>query len=87
VREYSCAYSEDSLDVKSAYPYGQIIANISRETTILELCSIQGVSDTDRRIIGLNLTGGSVNSVEFMTRAHKAPQLTELLDAFLSELD
>jgi hypothetical protein len=73
------------LDVKSAYPYGQIIANISRETTILELCEIVGVEDIDRRIIGLNLTAGHTNSVEFMTRAFKAPQMKTLLDSFLED--
>lgn len=86
MRECSCVHSEEPLDVKSAYPYGEIIANISRETTILELCRIENVSEKDRRIIGLNLTGGDTNAVEYMTRAHGAPELHQLLEAFQATL-
>ena len=67
------------LDVKSAYPYTEIFSNVSKETTAMELCYIEGVSEADRRIIGLNLTAGKVNSVELCTRAFGLPQLDTLL--------
>lgn len=70
------------LDVKSAYPFTEIFLNISRATTILELCRIEGVSEEDRRIIGLNITGSNVNSAEFCARALGAPTLDELLTIY-----
>lgn len=70
------------LDVKSAYPYTEIFLNISKATTILELCRIEGVSESDRRIIGLNITGGNVNATEFCMRALGAPSLDEILEAY-----
>jgi hypothetical protein len=67
------------LDVRSAYPYTEIFSNVSKETTAMELSSIEGVSEADRRIIGLNLTAGRVNAVELCTRAFGLPQLDVLL--------
>ena len=67
------------LDVKSAYPYTEILANISKETTLLELSDIEGVTEAQRRVIGLNLTGGRVNCVELCTAAFGLPQLDVLL--------
>ncbi len=75
------------LDVKSAYPYTQIILNISKATTMLELCSIEGVLENDRRIAGLNMTGGDVNVIDFCTRIYKAPQLIKLAEQFELEHD
>lgn len=73
------------LDVKSAYPYTQIILNISKATTMLELCSIEGVIENERRIAGLNITGGDVNVIDFCTRIYKAPQLIKLAEAYEKE--
>jgi hypothetical protein len=70
------------LDVKSAYPYAQIIENISKSTTRREVVKIQGVSDDERRQIGYNLTAGRVNAVEYCTTVHKVPQLKDILDYF-----
>lgn len=66
------------LDVKSSYPYGQWIFNMSRMTTVRELISIEGVTDADRRIQGLNLSGGRSNAIEFATVIYKLPTLAEL---------
>ena len=70
------------LDVKSAYPYTEIFLNISKLTTILELCKIEGVNEANRRIIGLNITGGNVNATEFCMRALGALGLDAVLDAY-----
>lgn len=74
--------SKISLDVKSSYPYTEIFLNISKATTMLELSSIEGVSEEVRRRVGLNLTGGDTNAVEFCTKVYKAPTLPDLLDSF-----
>lgn len=70
------------LDVKSAYPYAQIIENISKSTTRREVVAIKGVSDQERRRLGYNLTAGRVNAVEYCTTVHKVPQLKDILEYF-----
>lgn len=74
------------LDVKSSYPITEIFANISKATTMLELSEIEGVSELDRRVVGLNVTGGEVNAIEFCTRVYKLPELTTLADAFMANM-
>lgn len=53
---------------------------------MLELCDIEGVSEEDRRIVGLNMTAGEVNAVEFCTRIYKLPEIATLADAFMAEV-
>lgn len=66
------------LDVKSSYPYGQWVFNMSRQTTVRELIDIEGVREHTRRIQGLNLSGGRSNAVEFCTEIYHLPSLIEL---------
>ncbi|YP_009213028.1 DNA polymerase [Ralstonia phage RSL2] len=66
------------LDVKSSYPYGQWVFNMSRQTTVRELVEIEGVRDHTRRIQGLNISGGRSNAVEFCTEIFGLPTLAEL---------
>ena len=66
------------LDVKSSYPYGQWIFNMSRMTTVRELIKIEAVRDHVRRIQGLNLSGGRSNAVEFCTEIFKLPTHSEI---------
>ena len=66
------------LDVKSSYPYGQWVFNMSRQTTVRELVEIEGVRDHTRRIQGLNISGGRSNAVEFCTEIFGLPSLAEL---------
>jgi hypothetical protein len=66
------------LDVKSSYPYGQWVFNMSRQTTVRELVEIEGVRDHTRRIQGLNISGGRSNAVEFCTEVFGLPTLAEL---------
>jgi hypothetical protein len=70
------------LDVKSAYPYGGIIMNISRETTQGELCGIEGVDEVIQRRSGINLMSATTNAVEICTDIYKVPQLSDLLASF-----
>lgn len=74
------------LDVKSAYPYGEIIMNISKATTALELTRIRDIPEEVRRIVGLNLTGGATNAVEYCTLLHRVPQLDDLLAEFEKDI-
>ena len=57
--------------------------NISKETTYRELCQIQGLTEADRRLIGINLSGGVSNAIEICNKALQLPALAELGDIYM----
>lgn len=69
-------------DIGSTYPNGEILMNLSKMTTMMEVCRVAGVLPSKQRLLGVNLTGGPVNSIEIMTDVMKAPNPFELLEAF-----
>lgn len=73
------------LDVSASYPNNGSVFNISKRTTVKELCAIKNVPEELRRTQGLNLSGGKVNAVEFCTSLLSLPMLPELLDEFTTE--
>lgn len=70
------------LDVKSAYPHGQLIMNMSKETTKRELCRVKGVSEHMQRMQGINLLASHVNAYEFCVSMLGAPKYDDLLADF-----
>jgi hypothetical protein len=70
------------LDVSASYPNGECVFNISKETTLKELCKIQGVSERTQRLQGINLSGGATNAVEFACEMFGMPTLDQWLEAF-----
>lgn len=68
--------------MSASYPNGELVFNISKETTKKELVSIDGVSESIRRLQGINLSGGATNAVEFCTSMFKMPQPAQLLEAY-----
>lgn len=60
--------------------------NISRETTHLELIDIEGVSEFDRRMQGINLSSGATNAVEFCTTLFGLPTPAEWLASFQADM-
>lgn len=85
VRSFVRRYTSDA-DIASTYPIGEIIQNLSKMTTMYEVCKIAGITIDKQRLVGINLTGGPVNSIEIMTEVMKAPDPFELLEAFEEEL-
>lgn len=85
VRSFVRRYTSDA-DIGSTYPNGEIIMNLSKMTTMYEVCRIAGVTPSKQRLVGVNLTGGPVNSIEIMTETMKAPDPFELLELFNREL-
>lgn len=75
--------SVGDLDVRASYPWGEVVFNISKETTKKELVSIDGVSEYVRRMQGINLSGGATNSVEFCSAMFGMPSLDKMLEAFV----
>ena len=65
-------------DVTASYPNSNAVFNTSRETTEKELIDIEGVSEKDRRMQGINLCGGWTNSVEITMELFGLPNLFSL---------
>lgn len=70
------------LDVSASYPSGEVVYNISKETTKKELLTIEGKSESIRRAQGINLSGGCSNAVEFCTSLFDMPQHMQWLEAY-----
>ena len=85
VRSTVRKYVSDA-DITSTYPNGEIIMNLSKETTMMELGRIKGVTTSAQRLVGVNLTGGPVNAIEIMEEVMRAPTSWDLLDAFMQEV-
>lgn len=77
-------YTADA-DIVSTYPTVQVILNISKQTTLFEVCRFKGIPEHVKREIGVNLTGGSTNAIEIAVAAFGAPTPDEMLDLYLME--
>jgi hypothetical protein len=69
-------------DITSTYPNGEIIMNLSKETTMMELGRIKGVEKDRQRLIGINLTGGPANAIEILTEVTGAPNPIQMLELY-----
>ena len=67
------------LDIRSAYPWGEVTMNVSTETTVLEMYKIEGVPQEVLKVVGLNLSGGISNAVEYSTNIHQLPTFKQIL--------
>lgn len=72
------------LDIVSTYPNVSQLLNIARETCVMEFSRMEGITEHHRREVGVNLTGGRVNSVEICQKILGAPTLDELLTDFVA---
>mgnify|MGYP000393743039 CR=1 FL=1 len=70
------------LDVSASYPNGGEVFNISKHTTSKEIIDIIGVTEYQRRMQGVNLSGGHTNAVEICTNVLGLPALPDLLHRF-----
>lgn len=68
------------LDIEGTYPTIQVVANISKETTLRELSRIKDISEQHQRITGINMSGGVANAVEIGNMAFGLPTLSEWLE-------
>lgn len=74
-------------DITQAYPTAGFTLNISKETTFVELKSIEGVSESARRRSGINLTGGLTNAIEICNELLLFPPIHEVLDEFQKDIE
>lgn len=71
------------IDIEGTYPNGEDIMNISKETTYRELHLIRGLTEADRRNVGINLSGGVSNAVEICVKVLQLPSLSQLGDIYM----
>lgn len=76
---YTCVAD---LDVAASYPHGELVYNISKETTSKELVSIEGLPEELYRIQNMLLTTGYVDAVEWCTNMLGFPKLTDIVDFY-----
>ena len=78
---------DTKLDVSASYPNGEVVYNISRRTTIRELCKIFGITEEEFRMQNMGLTAGHVNSLEYSIAMFNAPEIPDLLTMFMADLE
>lgn len=78
------AHSAD-LDVASGYPNIERATNMSKDTTVHELYKIQGLTNQEVRVVGLNLVAGKVNSISIARKLFDLPSPDEMFSAFMQE--
>lgn len=74
-------------DVASGYPNGGIVFNISKETTVKELVSIEGVSEFDKKMGTINFSAGYVNSLEICNKLLGMPTLEDWENLFNNTIE
>lgn len=72
-------------DAVGTYPTLEVVMNISKETTLRELCRFRGIPLDVQRIQGINLTGGTTNAYEIMRNLYGVPSFDELSEMYDEE--
>lgn len=70
------------IDIEGTYPKNEEVANTAKETTYRELAKIEGMDEEARRKLGINLSGGIVNSIQIGVTAFKLPTPSKWLDLY-----
>lgn len=70
------------LDATSSYPLGQFIMNIARQTTVREIVAIQGLTEVEKRSIGINMMCGPSNAVQMAELLYQVPGRKEMESRF-----
>lgn len=66
------------LDVSASYPNGETCFNISKETTVSELCYIDGIHEDVFRKQNMGVSAGHVNAIDYCSTMFGLPTLFEL---------
>ncbi len=73
------------LDVSAAYPHGEVALNTSKETTVREIITIDGVPEDIFRMQNMGLSSGHVNAVDYCCTMMGFPTHEQSLNLFLKE--
>ena len=72
------------MDISAAYPSNGMALNMSRETTVRELVSLKNIDEENRRMEGLNLSGGRTNATSVMMNLFNCPSLFDWHETYLN---
>lgn len=67
------------IDIASGYPTTGVVMNISKETTLREVCEIEGMTEAEQRRIGVNMTAIKTNAIDLGQSLYGLPGMNELL--------
>ena len=81
IRSRLIAHSAD-IDIEGTYPTNEGVCNIAKETTVRELSAIEGLPESKRREVGINISGGPVNAIEICVEVLDMPTPIEWLGIF-----
>ncbi|QNI21085.1 DNA polymerase [Vibrio phage vB_pir03] len=67
------------IDITSGYPNAQFIANVSKSTTLAEVCSISGLNRNQIKQLSVDLMACPANAYEICTRVLDMPEFDEVV--------
>lgn len=73
------------IDVATTYPRVEQGLNLSKETTVFEVASIEGLSDEQRRKWGINFLGGEVNAIQLAMIGLDLPSPDQWVEMYLKD--
>lgn len=74
------------VDIASGYPTTGLIMNTSKETTIKEVCEIEGLTEKDLRRCGVNLTAIRNNAIDLGQTLYSLPNMENMLKEYKNSL-
>lgn len=80
------AYVAD-VDASGAYPTSEICLNVSKNTRAFEVCSIEGLTTTMQRAVGINMTSVDMNCIMLANELFGLPTIPELEENFIKYLE
>jgi hypothetical protein len=72
-------------DIASGYPTFGAILNVSKATSMFEVCGIVGLNDVQTRSVGINMSALKTNALEIAILTYDFPTPETLLTEFLKE--
>lgn len=75
------------VDIEGTYPKIGDICNISKQTTYMEMCAVEGWRLEEIQRFGINLTGGVSNVVELLHQGFNYPTVKQMYDIAMDDPD
>jgi hypothetical protein len=67
------------VDIASGYPTTGAIMNISKATTLREVCGINGLPEQELRRVGVNMTAIRNNAIDLGQTLYNLPSMGDML--------
>lgn len=80
-----CAAMVFDIDISSSYPSNELALNISRDTTLVEVCQVEGITELEHREVCIDLINAKGNASKICETVLKFPTHDELFEKFMEE--